>query len=63
MHPYLVQQRLRDFCKKNDILVTAFSSFGDISYIPLGMGKEGIMPLMEVETIKTIASKVLTKYT
>jgi len=57
LHPYLVQKRLQDFCAKNEINVTAFSSFGDYSYIPIGMKKEGVVSLMEVETIKKVAAK------
>ena len=27
-HPYLIQRQLSDFCKKNDIVITAYSPLG-----------------------------------
>lgn len=40
MHPYLTQQRLLRFCAEEQIPMTAFSPFGAVSYISLGMATE-----------------------
>lgn len=37
LHPYLQQNRLLKFCSSENIVVTAFSSFGATSYKSLGM--------------------------
>ncbi|KAI0562559.1 aldehyde reductase [Gracilaria domingensis] len=39
LHPYLQQPRLLQFCKREKIIVTAFSSFGAASYKSLGMDR------------------------
>eukprot|EP00927_Polykrikos_kofoidii_P054342 TRINITY_DN4876_c0_g1_i1.p1 TRINITY_DN4876_c0_g1~~TRINITY_DN4876_c0_g1_i1.p1 ORF type:complete len:331 (+),score=56.29 TRINITY_DN4876_c0_g1_i1:97-1089(+) len=40
MHVYLQQPELVNFCRENDIALTAFSPFGALSYIPMGMAAE-----------------------
>ena len=37
LHPYLVQSKLVRFCKEKKVAVTAYSSFGAGSYVPLNM--------------------------
>jgi len=57
-HPYLVQQDLLDLCKARDIAVTAYSSFGPISYHELDMQKAKDAPLLfEHATIKSVSEK------
>lgn len=55
LHPYLQQARLVNFCQRNDIHVTAYSSFGQISYLPLGQEKRFPCLLSEEPTIRRIA--------
>lgn len=55
LHPYLQQPRLLDVCKREGIAVTAFSSFGAISYVPLGMGKGD--DLFSDEVMKEVAER------
>jgi len=57
LHPYNVQKHLVNFCQKKGIAVTAYSSFGPMSYVELGLGT-GVAPLLEHDTIKSIASKL-----
>ncbi|KAJ4290659.1 D-xylose reductase [Collariella sp. IMI 366227] len=49
-HPYLVQQELLNLAKREGIAVTAYSSFGPASFMDS-------LPLIEDETIKSIAAK------
>jgi D-xylose reductase len=46
MHHYLTQQRLLNYCRGENIAVTAFSPLGADSYIPLDMAekKNGCWP-------------------
>lgn len=39
LHPFLQQPKLLEFCKREDVAVTAFSPFGAASYVSLGMDK------------------------
>jgi len=55
-HPYYVQQELIDFCKEQNIHVTAYSSFGPMSYLELDQKlAHGTPTLLEHPTIKKIA--------
>ena len=57
-HPYLVQQELINLCKHEGITVTAYSSFGPASFLEFNMDHASkLTPLMEDNTIKTIADK------
>ncbi|PXF49745.1 NAD(P)H-dependent D-xylose reductase I,II [Gracilariopsis chorda] len=55
LHPYLQQPRLLQFCKREKIVVTAFSSFGATSYKELGMDRGH--NLFEDDCMKHIARK------
>ncbi|CAO3612924.1 unnamed protein product [Cunninghamella echinulata] len=55
LHPYLQQQRLVKWVQKQGIQVTSYSSFGPQSYVELFEVKGE--PLLEHNTIKSIASK------
>lgn len=57
MHPYLTQQRLLRFCVDEQIPMTAFSPFGAVSYIPLGMASESDSVLSD-SVVTEIASAV-----
>lgn len=55
-HPYYVQSQLIEFCKEQNIAVTAYSSFGPLSYLELEQKlAHGTAPLLENETIAKIA--------
>ncbi|CCH61714.1 hypothetical protein TBLA_0F01720 [Henningerozyma blattae CBS 6284] len=57
-HPYLTQSRLVDYCKREQIIVVAYSSFGQQSYLELGSElKEDTPNLFDHPVIKRIASK------
>lgn len=57
-HPYLTQQPLIELCQNNNIAVTAYSSFGPMSYHELDMQHAKDTPLLfENETVKSIADK------
>ncbi|KAK5046884.1 hypothetical protein LTR84_007238 [Exophiala bonariae] len=60
-HPYLVQKNLVDFCKDQNMLVTAYSSFGPQSFLELPASfptKAAQTPrLFDQDLIKSIAAK------
>jgi D-xylose reductase len=57
-HPYLVQPELIKLAKQEGIAVTAYSSFGPASFIGFGFEHaKALVPLMEDDTINTIAKK------
>lgn len=57
-HPFLVQQELLNLCKAEGIAVTAYSSFGPASFLEFDMQHAiKLTPLIEDETIKSIAAK------
>lgn len=49
-HPYLTQQPLLNLAKTLGIAVTAYSSFGPLSYIELGY-KGGVKPLFDQDPV------------
>ena len=36
IHPYLVQRDIKEYCKKKNIALTAYSSFGAGGYVEMG---------------------------
>ncbi|SPO06979.1 probable D-xylose reductase [Cephalotrichum gorgonifer] len=60
-HPYLVQPGLVDVAKSNNIVVTAYSSFGPQSFLELppdfSKRTQGVPTLFEHETINGLAKK------
>ena len=57
-HPYLTQEGLVTYTKSQGIAITAYSSFGPVSYHELDMQRAKDTPLLfENETIKSIAQK------
>jgi D-xylose reductase len=55
-HPYLTQEPLLKLCKERDIAVTAYSSFGPLSFVELDMQKAKDTPMLfDHEVVKTIA--------
>ncbi|KAJ6029950.1 NADP-dependent oxidoreductase domain-containing protein [Penicillium canescens] len=57
-HPYLTQTQLIQFAQAEQITVTAFSSFGPQSYLPLNNFKtKSVTSLLEHPTILTVAEK------
>lgn len=57
-HPYLVQPQLLDLCKDLGIAVTAYSSFGPLSYRDLQSPKAlGTSLLFENEAVTSLAKK------
>ncbi|KAL3496612.1 NADP-dependent oxidoreductase domain-containing protein [Aspergillus germanicus] len=57
-HPYLTQARLVDYAQREGIAITAYSSFGPLSFLELQVTKaENTPPLFEHNTIKSIAAK------
>lgn len=57
-HPYLTQERLVAFAQREGIAVTAYSSFGPLSFLELSVKQaEGAPPLFEHPVIKDIAEK------
>jgi D-xylose reductase len=57
-HPYLTQTRLVEFAQKEGITVTAYSSFGPLSFLELDV-KNAVdtPPLFEHDVVKGIAEK------
>ncbi|KAL2003335.1 hypothetical protein VTN02DRAFT_4245 [Thermoascus thermophilus] len=57
-HPYLTQPDLIDYVQKEGIAVTAYSSFGPLSFLELQLKNAQETPLLfEHATVKTIAEK------
>ena len=57
-HPYLTQPGLIEFAQRENIAVTAYSSFGPQSFIELDMQRAKDTPLLfENPTVKKIADK------
>jgi len=55
-HPYLTQEPLLKLCKERDIAVTAYSSFGPLSFVELNMQKAKDTPMLfEHDVVKSIA--------
>jgi len=55
-HPYLTQESLLKLCKERDIAVTAYSSFGPLSFVELNMQKAKDTPMLfEHDVVKSIA--------
>jgi len=59
LHPRLAQQKLLRYCSQEDIAVTAFSSFGADSYVPIGMAtaNESMMDNAKVVEIAKATEK------
>lgn len=56
LHPYLQQQEMLDFCKKNNILLTAYSPLGSNDR-PKGMKKKDEPTLLDNVELAKIAAK------
>lgn len=57
-HPYYVQRELTDFCEHQGIKVTAYSSFGPMSYLELKQELAvGSPPLLEHPVVKQVAEE------
>jgi alcohol dehydrogenase (NADP+) len=56
LHPYLQQQAMLDFCRKNDILVTAYAPLGSGDR-PAALKKNGEPTLLDNPVIIKIANK------
>lgn len=57
-HPYLTQPRLVDYAHKQGLAVTAYSSFGPLSFLELGLEHAKDTPLLfEHDVVKGIAQK------
>lgn len=56
MHPYLPQQRLVDYCRAHDIVVTAYMSLGSAD--SADSMSHGGKKLLEDRTVRRVASKV-----
>lgn len=54
-HPYLVQESLVEYSSKKGLAITAYSSFGPLSFQGLVDAAEGCESLLENDTIKEIA--------
>ncbi|KAL4898303.1 putative NAD(P)H-dependent D-xylose reductase xyl1 [Aspergillus ambiguus] len=55
-HPYLTQPRLVEYAQKEGIAVTAYSSFGPLSFLELQVkNAQNVSPLFEHDVVKTIA--------
>ncbi|KAJ1645689.1 D-xylose reductase [Coemansia erecta] len=60
MHPYLVRKELVDLAHSEGIAVTAFSSFGDASYLEIDMvpKDQQIVPLLKHDVVGRISKRV-----
>ena len=58
LHPYLTQQRLVDFCQRNNIVVTAFSPLGSPSYRELNMDNGLGIGVLDDPIVKIIAESI-----
>ena len=56
LHPYLQQQKMLEFCRQRQVLVTAYSPLGSPDR-PKGMKKKNEPTLLGHEAIKAIAKK------
>jgi D-xylose reductase len=59
-HPYLTQEDLVNLAKRHGITITAYSSFGPMSYIEMGVEKQNAKntpPLLQHDTVKAIGDK------
>ena len=57
-HPYLTQTRLVDYAQKQGIAITAYSSFGPLSFLELNLkDAHGTPPLFEHDVVKAAAEK------
>mmetsp|Transcript_27593 Transcript_27593/g.67105 ORF Transcript_27593/g.67105 Transcript_27593/m.67105 type:complete len:376 (-) Transcript_27593:286-1413(-) len=56
LHPYLAQEKLMRFCRKEGIHMTGFSNLGAPSYVELGMATKSEF-VLEKKVVKDIASK------
>jgi len=60
IHPYLPQHQLVEYCQRKEIHIpiTAYSSFGGVSYLPLGFPlAKTTTSLLEHDVVKAIAHK------
>ena len=55
MHPYLSQEKLLRFCRERGITVTAYSSLGAGSYVPLGAATQE-MSCLDDPVMKQVAA-------
>lgn len=56
-HPYLTQDKLLRYCEQENIVYTAFSPLGALSYFTLGMAQEG-ESVMEEAVVKKAAERL-----
>lgn len=56
-HPYLPQRRLVEWVQAREIHITAYSSFGPGSYIALTEQGKTAKPLLQHESVESIAKK------
>ena len=57
-HPYLTQTRLVDYAQRQGIAVTAYSSFGPLSFLELNLKDAHNTPLLfEHDVVKSVAEK------
>jgi len=60
LHPYLQQPQLVEYCQRKEVFlpITAYSSFGGVSYIPLNNTlAQSTPPLLDHHVVKSIAQK------
>jgi diketogulonate reductase-like aldo/keto reductase len=56
MHPYFRQEKLVEFCKERNIVITAYSPLGNPA-IPFGFRKEGDANILTEPLIVNLAKK------